>query len=557
MRTSTGDSPSTPTLSDPFRPPSPVGKGKGRASDPLPSPGFSLTQASAYRSPHFSTSSLGRAPGSDEPDEVWRGSKYVSGISSWSRSSPPPAVPPLPSGPGTDQAADDAPAASEVSARDDAVRLQTQRLAAEADRMGESSSSASSLSEREMDEGGLGADESTDLLPSHFVDAQASPVLSTANEGTPKSRRRSSGAFASIGRLSSRARRSHPSITSIASSPGPTPQRKSSLFVGPSSGPSTPTRAEQRSPAIERQASQTSRISSIEDRGDNSSYFTPEGTPLTTPNPGRYVDPESPLQLPSRSHATSPLVGSVTSAAEEADRKRMLRRVRAIRELVDTEWTYAQDLALARDVYMARAQGVAAQTIRAHLAASNMIEPPTPNTVHDLLSTSSQLGHRRRQSTTSSRFASSKGSPILDTSTGVPIFSPTDVRTVFINLPELAAFSADFAAAIDDARGSATDESRESTDDRIGHVFLQMVCPPLPDRTDATSSRVSPPSTRRTARATASPCSGSKSSSRRCRPTCANARRSATVSRTPGLRMPSWSSRFSVVSSTRYCSSRS
>ena len=377
---------------------------------------------------------------------------------------------------------------------------------------GSSSSSAASVSDHET-----AADESTDLLPSAFVDAQASPNPSVSAEGTPKSRRRSSGAFGSLSRFSTRSRSSHPSLGGALPA-AQTPARNSSLRSPPSSGPPTPTHGE-RPTRIERQNSEqsTSRVSRTSADDGDGSFYTPEGTPLTAPHVPRTQDPVSPLMLPTRSSVSnSPAIGTGASAAEEAERKRMLRRARAIRELVDTEWTYAQDLALARDVYMARAQGISAQTIRAHLAASNMVEPPTPNTVHDLIGPDSPFGHRRRQSANSTLFASSKGSPILDASSGPPVLSMSDVRTVFINLPELAAFSADFAAAIDDARGSAMDESRESRDDRIGHVFLQMVrrsssC----SLSNSLSSRGSPRSTRPTARGTVSRCSGSKSSRRR------------------------------------------
>ncbi|GAA5980205.1 hypothetical protein JCM10908_001574 [Rhodotorula pacifica] len=142
---------------------------------------------------------------------------------------------------------------------------------------------------------------------------------------------------------------------------------------------------------------------------------------------------------PTSATRTSPSLGAARSAE---------KRSRVIQELVDTERSHAVDMAVVRDIYLARARGAHLTQIADHVMGTG-------------------LGLHRENP----RKQRSTASPAPLYRLGQPLMLDADVETVFINLEEVAALAATFADALTDASGSGD----QPNDDRIGSVFLDML----------------------------------------------------------------------------------
>ncbi|BGP55968.1 hypothetical protein JCM8202v2_003575 [Rhodotorula sphaerocarpa] len=169
---------------------------------------------------------------------------------------------------------------------------------------------------------------------------------------------------------------------------------------------------------------------------------------------GRSSPPRSSSPFP-----TAPTVASGAAegaAAESVDRppsptRSAAKRQRVIRELLDTEQSHAVDLAVVRDIYLARARGAHLSQIADHAMGSG-------------------LGLHR--STDDRRKRSSLSSAPPDFRLGQALMSDADIETIFLNLEEVAALAQDFAAALTEASGSGQPDAQ---DDTIGAVFLDML----------------------------------------------------------------------------------
>ncbi|KAI5474525.1 hypothetical protein MNV49_003081 [Pseudohyphozyma bogoriensis] len=150
------------------------------------------------------------------------------------------------------------------------------------------------------------------------------------------------------------------------------------------------------------------------------------------------------------------------------------RRSRTIRELIETEAIYASDMAVVRDIYLARAQGadindVAHAVMSSGLGLGNIVGdvPPTPSisqTSPNL--SSSQMGRRPtliRTSLTSSRVVTPDGEALM---------SPKDLTAIFSNLEAIAGFAEAFSGLLDGAWTAGTEENME---DRVGEVFMEQL----------------------------------------------------------------------------------
>lgn len=211
---------------------------------------------------------------------------------------------------------------------------------------------------------------------------------------------------------------------------------------------------------------------------------------------------------------------------------RAKKRQRALRELVETEATYAQDLAVARDVYFAKAKGLPVQgyvlpseddsnptsPAMSASASANASAVPSPSASHTFLPLDKKKSFGRpKLSGAGSESTKSKGlrfplrrlnrapshedvratvsgaaSPVLepgwtptsptktgrssdDSATGVDLpWSSNDQKVVFGNLEEVASLAEAFAALLDDAAGP-THDTPPNRHDTVGTCFLEMV----------------------------------------------------------------------------------
>ncbi|PCH35656.1 hypothetical protein WOLCODRAFT_133926 [Wolfiporia cocos MD-104 SS10] len=125
------------------------------------------------------------------------------------------------------------------------------------------------------------------------------------------------------------------------------------------------------------------------------------------------------------------------------------KRTHALQELLSTERAYASDLALIRDIHIPLALG---QTVEIHPA------PATPPA-----SSGSSL---RTQSSSDSSSGHASCPP-------GPAMSREDVRIIFNNVGELAAFADAFTEQIEEALGSVLEGG--SGEDHVGALFLEKI----------------------------------------------------------------------------------
>ncbi|GAA5955900.1 hypothetical protein JCM8115_004358 [Rhodotorula mucilaginosa] len=153
---------------------------------------------------------------------------------------------------------------------------------------------------------------------------------------------------------------------------------------------------------------------------------------------------------PNGSSASRPVANNATETATRSSptlgSSRLLeKRRRVIRELVDTERSHAVDMAVVRDIYLARARGAHLTQIADHVMGTG-------------LGLHRESGRRQR--------ANSQQAPNYHL--GQSPMQETDIETVFVNLEEVAALAEAFADALDEATGNED----SMTDDHIGRVFL-------------------------------------------------------------------------------------
>ncbi|GAA5913958.1 hypothetical protein JCM8208_007010 [Rhodotorula glutinis] len=200
---------------------------------------------------------------------------------------------------------------------------------------------------------------------------------------------------------------------------------------------------------------------------------------------------------PVSSAADSPPQPKSPSASVEADQrvKRLEKRRKIIRELVETETSYAVDMAVVRDIYLARARGAHMAQIADHVMSTGLglgngssASPPSPTLGSRRsprrpdfvrrISDRAEIESARRAS--SGSFGAAKGDqrrppvvPSLPTlMPGQPLMSEQDLHVVFANLEEIAGFADGFANALDAAAGT---DDPEADDDRIGEIFVDMI----------------------------------------------------------------------------------
>ncbi|KAK4057231.1 hypothetical protein OIO90_001726 [Microbotryomycetes sp. JL221] len=239
----------------------------------------------------------------------------------------------------------------------------------------------------------------------------------------------------------------------------------------------------------------------------------PDRSPSTVRagSPSSWAPPPSELQTPSPPPKNvldpvtlSPAPAISAEAAQEMERraKSADKRKRTIRELIETEATYASDMVVVREIYLARAKGADIGSIADRVMSSGLglsrsaaASPPSPlptrpgsslsHGPHSSASSIKALDLRRatlidprRKSMTPSfqakleqrraTLALKEPSVVL----GEPIMSPKDLHVVFANLEEVSRFAESFAQVLDEAKGS---DDLDEMDDHIGQVFREMI----------------------------------------------------------------------------------
>ena len=198
-----------------------------------------------------------------------------------------------------------------------------------------------------------------------------------------------------------------------------------------------------------------------------------------------------------RGHSPGPADAEAAVDAEaEKKAKAADKRRRIMDELIETETTYAIDMVVVRDIYLARARGADMAAIADHVMSTGLglggalnspespalsnpgtfysAGSPTAGSRFDLRRPSLFPGAasdaRRPSSLTQRRPTLMPSQPIL--LPGQPLMSSKDIKTVFANLEEIAGLAEAFVGVLDGARGSGLDGSQ---DDIIGQVFVEII----------------------------------------------------------------------------------
>ncbi|KAM0756096.1 hypothetical protein T439DRAFT_20534 [Meredithblackwellia eburnea MCA 4105] len=199
------------------------------------------------------------------------------------------------------------------------------------------------------------------------------------------------------------------------------------------------------------------------------------------------ADARSPSTMRAASPARSLSFKSVEAPAVENDAdgssteaafKVLERRRRTIRELIETEAIFASDLAVARDIFLARARGCDLDMVADHVMTSglglgsvmgDMPPSPPPSASSGTFPPLAGAKLDQRRPTISRRGSAPQ---IIPRESVQSIMNQSDIRTIFGNLEEVAKFAEQFSEKLDNAwRNGPAD----SLDDEIGKVFLQMM----------------------------------------------------------------------------------
>ncbi|KAH8930473.1 hypothetical protein BT69DRAFT_680521 [Atractiella rhizophila] len=156
--------------------------------------------------------------------------------------------------------------------------------------------------------------------------------------------------------------------------------------------------------------------------------------------------------LPSPPIAISRTVSEGQLHLEPQEKKRRVKKVRTIEELVKTEQSYARDMVVVRDVFLARARGATASSIRETLDKNDPLSPDT-------------IAEQDKDENGAQRIVPENGLKPMDAG---------DIRVIFKNIEEVVTLSSAFAVLLEKAQGTGDVEEEDFTD-RIGEVFLEMI----------------------------------------------------------------------------------
>lgn len=192
---------------------------------------------------------------------------------------------------------------------------------------------------------------------------------------------------------------------------------------------------------------------------------------------------------------------SVLNLAQDSEAKQAQtaeKRKRTIQELIETEVAYATDMAVVRDIYLARARGtsisiIADRVMASGLGLSSSAKSPTqpmrsskPTLTHSTtdedLATLSRLDPRRKATETrrvtappslSSKLEQRRANLVAKmpaAPSAQALMSNQDLHIIFANLEDVTAFAEMFATVLARADGKGDDRA-----DKIGQAFCEMV----------------------------------------------------------------------------------
>ncbi|KAG0148406.1 hypothetical protein CROQUDRAFT_654910 [Cronartium quercuum f. sp. fusiforme G11] len=233
---------------------------------------------------------------------------------------------------------------------------------------------------------------------------------------------------------------------------------------------------------------------------------TTTSTTTTTTTTTTSTSPPTPELITSSNSTQRPIstAYTTTTSASSSLPEPSFRRARAIAELVDTEVTYARDMTVARDIYLANARAElvpggllppSSFPTRSSISSQSFKRPATASTTlnhssspktcsSSTFATVFHFGSKKRasaalrnsctntttplslpQKTPSSTITSNSSGP-----TNGPPITPLDRKVVFSNLEEVTTLAETFAALLADAGASDIDRP-----DSIGACFYQML----------------------------------------------------------------------------------
>ncbi|KAG8736544.1 hypothetical protein FRC10_009204 [Ceratobasidium sp. 414] len=181
--------------------------------------------------------------------------------------------------------------------------------------------------------------------------------------------------------------------------------------------------------------------------------------------PRSKLQPDEGDPRPSTSSLLPPSVSGASTPGSSSALPKTAKRTHALLELLSSERAYASDLALIRDIYLPLARG----------APSSFPLPPSASSLM-FQSTASMPTHRPNGATFVGKKPARNGSiPVAPPASGSlddPPMTEQDVKVVFGNIEELAAFADELADQLEVALGNAIPGGEG--EDQVGELFLEL-----------------------------------------------------------------------------------
>ncbi|KAI5480812.1 Rho guanyl-nucleotide exchange factor [Pseudohyphozyma bogoriensis] len=233
---------------------------------------------------------------------------------------------------------------------------------------------------------------------------------------------------------------------------------------------------------------------SSEDEGDDEAEHSPKsrrglGFELEVRPPsslGQAPSERSPATLRADSPATEPwnsqsrpvsMAESVVDAEAQRLRAKLAdKRRHTVEELISTEASYATDMAIVRDIYLARARGANMSDIADHVMSTGLGlgslvgTPPTPPPSASQSAFPNLLSPSRNDQRRPTLVRRVSHQP--DLQPGQPLMSVKDIQTIFANVTEVTNLAEDFAGVLANAWDESSDEDMS---DQIGMVLVEMM----------------------------------------------------------------------------------
>ncbi|GAA5970150.1 hypothetical protein JCM3765_003807 [Sporobolomyces pararoseus] len=199
-------------------------------------------------------------------------------------------------------------------------------------------------------------------------------------------------------------------------------------------------------------------------------------TTLRGSSPARFSRESQPIvSVTGSEEETKAKTEEELKAAAKKEEKLAEKRRRTIKELIDTETTYAVDMMVVRDIYLARARGAHMTQIADYVMSTGLgldsgrsFSPASPTSAKFMdVSTTRPKGPRRSLSGSISVVSATQPNLMP----GQPLMSSKDIHVIFANLEEIASLAEAFAGMLEEAAGS----EEQGAQDRIGATFLEML----------------------------------------------------------------------------------